>query len=710
MTKCNDAPNSHELSLQRLLSAMMNRIETERQMVNPKKRSQSPSQSPRKRIVVEGTTGEAVAAVDEPHGPPTRARQTSNQPPHPHPPPPPPAMDNPEPQHPVWGFTKAIAAAYTRLRARYGGARTATKQLLAARWLGSTYTCKFSVVVIPARDIDQILRPMELGGGESISDRTIDLSFLRGLKLDAADEKFLTPDRIYVRDCMRTIFALFRADVEQTPRRAPDMAYAAALIGSPGVGKSILFFLAALFQAKTSTILYYRRTRRENVSLFCMGPTSDRTGVRVWFSRNVERDAVDCRGGVLSLNVDVRGFLGLRRSDAYIFVDGPLHSDNPNHMHHNYDYFCSSGGMPPFASEETTARRWVLDGWTKEESIEWLVAFQMHRDGTNPGDSRNSARASFSSQVLEDDDDSLLRGYCDNATKAYWCCGGNMREMLTTLETSGSLGNVKGQLNDRMNELGANQIRLALSSTVRGTKSSDRLRTMFWERDSQFDPRFRMAAKQVVDSEFVLTTLRKKEKLQTDDIMTTYRDLQTSNIRAPQGCLFELIIHQFITSNQNLPYDDAGRFPAISSVCWSEGSLEQSVEDLSGPGVFWIPSKQNFPNIGSALVYGTTLYSLQMTISRTHTFKRNTFQAGFISTLKNRITFEKAVVYFLHPLDVNFSLPRRPPRQSVRLRSEGRDVPLEFKAHGVNMGSFETLNTSLMRLFEHIHTSDERSS
>lgn len=661
---------------------------------------------------MEGSTG--VGSATEPGGDidtdaataPRAPLTTSHQPPHPHSTPPALDVHPRQQQQTVWGHAKTtIGVAYARARARYGEARMATKQRFAAMWLGGTYTCKFSVVVIQVRDIDQIVRPMELGSSGSITDRTIDLSFVRGLALGAPEEKFLTPDRICARDCMRTIFSLFRADSEQTPRRAPDMAHAAALIGSPGVGKSILFFLAALFQAKTSPTLYYRLARRENVSLFYMSPTSDGAGVRVWFSRNVERGAVKHRGGILRLNLAVQGWLGLGRRDAYIFVDGPLHSDNLNHMDHNYDYFCSSGGIPPFASEEEDARRWVLDGWTKEESIEWLVAFQMRRDGASLDASRNEVCATEGEG--DDDDNPTMRDYYDKAVKAYWCCGGNMREMLKTLKTASALGNVKGQLEEKMNELEANQVRLALSSTVRGTKSSDRLRTMFREPDSEFDPSFRMAAKQVVDSEFVLTSLRKKEKLEATDIMTTYHDLQTSNIRAPQGCLFELIIHQFITSNQSLPENDAGRFPVIESVCWSEGTLEQSLDDLSGPGVFWIPSKQNFPNIDSALVHGTTLYAFQTTVSQRHAFNRSTFQAGFLGTLKYRLSFDRAVVYFLHPLDTTFSLPGRPSRQSVRLRSESSDVPIEFKAYGVNMGSFETLNVSLMRLFERIHAADE---
>jgi hypothetical protein len=55
-------------------------------------------------------------------------------------------------------------------------------------------------------------------------------------------EQFL-PNRIYVRNNVRKIFGLFLNDVGMVePRTRPTV-----LIGSPGVGKSVLFFLAAMY-------------------------------------------------------------------------------------------------------------------------------------------------------------------------------------------------------------------------------------------------------------------------------------------------------------------------------------------------------------------------------------------------------------------------------------------------------------------------------
>jgi hypothetical protein len=71
---------------------------------------------------------------------------------------------------------------------------------------------------------------------------TLDLSFLEPLKIkDSLLREIFFPDHntLYVRKCMRDIFQLFCEDVnkERFPREGETV-----LIGSPGVGKSLLFF------------------------------------------------------------------------------------------------------------------------------------------------------------------------------------------------------------------------------------------------------------------------------------------------------------------------------------------------------------------------------------------------------------------------------------------------------------------------------------
>jgi hypothetical protein len=630
---------------------------------------------------------------------------------------------------PLGRFAADIGARARRVRAYYLTADMATKQMFAAARFKAKYDCDINTVVLEVDEIKNSLLPLlsagpdddddDDGTNSDVSARTIDMSILRGFKVRPDLEEFLVPDHIYVRGCMRRIFAFFRDDVAPGSqlRRAPNMARSAALIGSPGVGKSILFFLAALYQSGTSRTLYYRRTNDEPVSLFAMSPIVAPGGaecVRVWFSRNVKCTDLE------SFHSDVRHCLGLLRKDAYIFVDGPLHSDVANHLHHDYDYFCTSG-VPGFKSYQQKRRRWVLDGWTKRESIKWLVAFQARSGGglgvaggpvrnytdetacangnEIEGEARDNTDEVSCNDCMENEDDPRMMEYQDRAKKAYWCCGGSMREMLKSLETTDgrALASVAADLDERMKELGKKHVSIALSSTVRGTKCSDRLRTMFWDHETKTNPSFRMAAMQVVDSEYVLLSLRRSNKLKLLDLMATYCDLRLSRVRAPQGCLFALIIHQSITIEQK---KDAERFPAVARVCWSKGTHDNGLGELVEPGVFWIPSKQNFPNIDSAIVCGTALYAFQMTISPKHSFDCSTFQAGFISKLKDRIVFQNVVVYFVHPTAVHVTHPSLPKRQSIHLQGELREIPLEYATHGVDMTSLESITASLLRLFQ----------
>lgn len=208
----------------------------------------------------------------------------------------------------------AIGARPSRVQAYYDTADIATKQKFAAIALKAAYSCDFQVAQIEASRIETAVRPLlteeapYLAGHESGTDRTIDLSFLGPLKVSREDvlseaacdrttaaegsltsdpsidlnvsranstvseaatdlsteylishadgETFLVADALYVRDCMREVFGLFHADVARDPRPMPSVTSSAVLVGSPGVGKSILFFLAALDQARKSKIVY----------------------------------------------------------------------------------------------------------------------------------------------------------------------------------------------------------------------------------------------------------------------------------------------------------------------------------------------------------------------------------------------------------------------------------------------------------------------
>lgn len=173
-----------------------------------------------------------------------------------------------------------------------------TRKGLTKRHWEESYGGEFETATV---NIGSSLDPLRNDPGGNNNDRVLDLAFLNGLRLPDEDEKFLVPTSIYVRDCMRNIFARFCSDVEVEPKKGAGKR-ATAFIGSPGVGKSILFFLSALHQATATNVVYYRKTIAddEKVSLFIMTPMIASDGnhnVEVWFNRDMSQQLVDSREG-----------------------------------------------------------------------------------------------------------------------------------------------------------------------------------------------------------------------------------------------------------------------------------------------------------------------------------------------------------------------------------------------------------------------------
>jgi hypothetical protein len=679
--------------------------------------------------------------------------------------------------HALAALASAIGARPSRVQAYYDTANIATKQKLAAIALKAAYRCDFQVAQIEESRIESAVRPLlhkeapSLASHESGTGRTIDVSFLGPLNLsrevfsEAACDRtaaaanssitgpsietrasiecapasqadtdlstehclnhanggtFLAADALHVRDCMREVFGLFHADVARDPRPVPSVTSSAVLVGSPGVGKSTLFFLAALDQARKSRTVYYRHPDSEDVSVFFMEPDESHEGhVRVWFTPNVK---LNQQQSLTLLNSDIESSLSLSRTDYYVFIDGPKYNedDKSNVLMNGYDYFCTSGGRAPYKSAQLYNRLWVLDGWSEGESIEWLVEFQRRRDehmggkstceqsqeGGNDGvqsegeDTGGEASRHDRHDASGATDIPISSEYSDIAKKAYWLCGGNMREMLSSLGPPSTRDRVQGRIDVSLGRNNKETIDLVLNSTERCSTNADRLRTMFRDRGAIGDWRMEMSALQIVDSGYVLRNLRDRRRLQ--DFVTAYNELWTHNIRAPQGCIFELILHQVITDNQCLPGDDEGRFPIIDKVVWSQGTQGQSAEKLSDPNVLWIPSKQKFPDIDSVLVHNGTLFVFQMKIREKHGMDESTFLSKFVSIVDASLPLTRATVCFVHPHDAAFATSRSATRQSVRLAESKRKVPVTYESHGVNMSSLKSISDSLMELFRRI--------
>jgi hypothetical protein len=195
-----------------------------------------------------------------------------------------------------------------------------------------------------------------------------------------------------------------------------------------------------------------------------------------------------------------------------------------------------------------------------------------------------------------------------------------------------------------------------------------------------------------------------------------HRLAQTSKIGTWEGVFFEHLLHQWANHNK-----ESNEIRSFSRVCWSTGTIEECVEQLSSPDVYWIPSQQNFPNIDSALVHNHTLFAFQMTILNTHKFDRLTFDRNFVEKVRVTCPLDRVVLYFVHPQEMAFRIPNNVPTSPplTRLRSrigfvartlasrvgaqaligEARPPHFECRTFGVNTKGDVELSDSFMELF-----------
>jgi hypothetical protein len=353
---------------------------------------------------------------------------------------------------------RAIRARPGRIQAFYcARIDDETRQELATPTLEYLCQCEFRTAVISAGTIAESLRPLMPpvprqqqgkqqigdGGGEGddsgadvkVDDRTVDLSFLDPLRVKG-NERFLAARQIYVRDSMREVFGRFREDALRGPRPPPDKARSAALAGFPGVGTSTLFFLAAIDQARTSNVVYYRRVEAEPISMFVMTPhygsldsSKDGTvgGVRVWYTRDVCGVSLGIEG-LTALHRALIKTGVVDRGTYYAFVDGPQPKDATNLLHSQYDYYCVATYDYSKLYDENgqlNKRLWKMDLCSASEAgkfLDWLA-------------NHGSRRSPLARDVVKDGGgDSTTKHVESKKTDEHRRYGGSLREMLAAHE------------------------------------------------------------------------------------------------------------------------------------------------------------------------------------------------------------------------------------------------------------------------------------
>jgi hypothetical protein len=571
-------------------------------------------------------------------------------------------------------LSRRIGVSLTRLRTYCASANPKARRSVAAILFKAKYKGDFREAVVPiGTSLGRMFIPSTNppstshggggGGREGADNRRLDLGFLGPLRLPveeegkgrAPEEAFLLPPAVHVRDCMRTVFGLFREDVE---RGKPPGSQSAALVGSSGVGTSILFFLSALHQATARTVVYCRLTNdqeNEKPSLFVMMPEDDDKGaVRVWFSRNMDKRSIHDNGGITRISLDLESALYVGRDECYCYIDGPNHREENNLMGGTYDYFCTSEGFPRYKGSEAGKRLWVLDGWTHEEAMDGLA---------------------------------LLNHDKLKAEDAYFLCGGNIRDMIKACD---SFQEVRKSLDALVEEdVDTKSIELAVTNALRNRAASnpDRLRTMFERRLEEDGDSWKgvMRAYQRVDSSYVMGRLL--EILESGPFFEAYRLSRNQGITSAEGIFFEYLFHkrvQEIAELEMLSFED---------VCFSKGTAAQGLEMLSRPKIYWKPSTPNFKAVDSALVIDDVLYVFQFTIMDKKKYDGDALERDFVRVVRGKIRFQGGtVVVFVSPAGTNY-------RVQEHAATTGS---LTYWAREVDLTSLSAMDRTTRKLFDEI--------
>jgi hypothetical protein len=176
------------------------------------------------------------------------------------------------------------------------------------------------------------------------------------------------PTKLYARDCMDEIFNELIVSKE----------IRTIVIGSPGVGKSILAFVAALCYASfgKKEVLFLRKTSvfKELVSLFFIQAIEGKPGyVQVAFNRKISKKLTlrDIAEEVINqiMNVDIF----VAQDTLKAICDGPKHDATPDLVQDLSADLVTSSGHPRVSDEaEPTTRMLPLSAWSGNEMKDGL--------------------------------------------------------------------------------------------------------------------------------------------------------------------------------------------------------------------------------------------------------------------------------------------------------------------------------------------------
>lgn len=430
--------------------------------------------------------------------------------------------------------------------------------------------------------------------------QVVDLStVLNGI---VEDEDVFLPRTIYTREVMNDYLAVF-CDSTFHERRI--------VIGAPGVGKSVLTFLAYLWEAAKlrRSIYYIRKTHQsdELTSIFYIRPSSvaDQSHVIVNFCRKIPPELF-----ISSIKLALKLETSKKLTVA---ADGPRY-DEKEDVKPQYDLI-TSGGHPELKGEQVSNMRFViLDSWNEPESIACLK---------------------------------VLRQTCKkDAKEIYDIAGGSVRDLMLNNRARKRL--LKSRKNMIAN-LDSTQ-KLVLQKSIRASRgvNFDSLRAMYAADEERED------AFQIVQSPLYLRLLR--DNIQLDSLREDVEKARMLGIGTLYGIYFELFVHTAMSTLSRLQKQADFVSSSIPfDVVVGIGSWRESVRYLNRQTLYWQPEKGNFPNIGGAMMVGNTLHCLQYLTTKDgfHVFNLITFKTLFLDALP-RLGYTNIQVHFITPEDRHF--------------------------------------------------------
>ena len=522
-----------------------------------------------------------------------------------------------------------------------------------------------------------------------VSDDALDLSCLDDLRKGVEEERFL-PKSIFVRKYLQHALDL----------RLNHDAHPTVVFGSPGIGKSIFSFLAAIALALTGrhkAVLYVRKIRDQKeaaTSLFWMAKTDDET-VHIVACRHIYANYTVPS---LCTAIAYRFFTGdINKSNSptdfgiKCIVDGPRY-DNTSDKVAGSD-LVTSGGCPPTKQENMDEWHFPMKVWSLDELSLALKILKKCNRGTT--------------EKIFDTTGGCIR-------HAIQCCSkdGKVEEAILMQKQKWIDGIVTRQANDAVVNMAYYSSQLSADK-----KSLDRLRAMMVTEDPEEN-----GGRTFFETTLVLGSAHIARKLwfklSIDEVQRGMMFAKSTMNQSLFGWHFELWCHKLSETaidqwRQQAQSAAARKFPVASveaaagvggisaatmatgtvgvdatvtsgsivgtgfNASWpaytqATGTGMNGIAALNTTWLYWKPSVPNFANIDAAiLLEDGTLLCLQFTVGDEHAFDIRSFLHGFVYNISGEVQKKISTIKiaFVVPEDVTFSAVRVPIEQQPLIES-----------------------------------------